>query len=50
MKREKLEHLTKAGIIERKRSRVKEREKILHILTKWLKAIRVTDELKALRE
>ena len=37
MRREKLEHLVATGMIEGKRSRGKQREKMLDGLTKWLK-------------
>ena len=43
MKREKLEHLVTTG----KRSRGKQREKMLDGLTKWLNVGRMTDALKA---
>ena len=51
MTREKLEHLVTTGMIEGKRSREKQLEKILDEVnvTKWLKAGRVTDTLKAMR-
>ena len=50
MRREKLEHLVKTGMIEGKRSRGKQREKMLDGLTKWFKVGRVTEALKATRD
>ena len=45
MRREKLEHLGSAGMIEGKCSKGKRREKIFDELTKWLKVGRVTEAL-----
>ena len=45
MKREKLEHLKTAGMIEEKLSREKERQKMLHGLTRLLNVGLVTDAL-----
>ena len=45
MRREKLEHLVTTGMIEGK-----QREKTLDGLTKWPKAGRVTETLKATRD
>ena len=50
MRREKQEHLVTTGIIEGKRSRGKQREKMLDGLTKWRKVRRVTEALKATRD
>ena len=49
MRREKLEHLIKTGMIEGKRSRGKHREKMLYGLTNCLKVRRVTEVRKATR-
>ena len=47
MRREELERLVTTGIIEGKRNREKQREKMLDELTKWLKVGSVTKALKA---
>ena len=48
-RREKLGYLVTTRLIEEKRSRGKQREKIFAGLTKWLKVRRVTEALKAKR-
>ena len=48
-RREKLEHLVTAGMIEGKCSSGKQREKMFDGLRKWLKVGRVTEALKATR-
>ena len=50
IKREKLEHLVATGMIEGKRSRGKQHDKMLDGLRKWLKLGRVTGALKATRD
>ena len=50
MRREKLEHLVKTGMIEGKRSRGKQREKMLDGQRKRLKEGRVTEALTATRD
>ena len=50
MRREKLEHLVTTGMVERKRSRGKRREKMFDRLTKWLKVGRMTEAVKATRD
>ena len=50
MKREKLKHLAITGMTEGKRSRGKQREKMLDRITKWLNVGRGTDSLKATRD
>ena len=47
---EKGEHLVTNGMIEGKPSRGKQREQKLHELTKWLKAGRMAEALKAARD
>ena len=50
MRREKVEYIVTTGMIEGERNRGKQREKMLDVLTKWLKVGRVTEELKATRD
>ena len=50
MRREKLEHLIKTGMMEGKRSRGKQREKMTDGLVKWLGAGKVVEILKATRD
>ena len=50
MRRKKLEHLVKSGMIKGKRSRGKQHEKMLDGLTKWLKVGRVTETQKAMKD
>ena len=47
MRREKLEHLVTTGMIEGRRSRGKQGEKVLDGQKQWLKVGRVTEALKA---
>ena len=49
MRREKQEHLEATGMIEEKRSKGKQLEKMLDGLTKWLKVGRVSEALKDVR-
>ena len=46
MRGENLKHIDTTGMIERKSSRGKQREKMLDGLTNWLNAHQVTDTLK----
>ena len=50
MRREKLEHLITTGMMEGKRSRGKQREKMTDRLVKWLGAGKVVEILKATRD
>ena len=50
MRREKLEHLITTGMMEGKRSRGKQREKMTDGLVKWLGAGKVVEILKATRD
>ena len=50
MRREKLEHLITTGMIEGKRSRGKQREKMTDGLANWLGAGKVVEILKATRD
>ena len=50
MRREKLEHLLTTGMMEGKRSRGKQREKMTNGLVKWLGAGKVIEILKATRD
>ena len=50
MRREKLEHLITTGMMEGKRSRGKQREKMTDGLVKWLGASKVVEILKATRD
>ena len=50
MRKKKLEHLVATKMIEGKRSRGKQCEKVLDGLTKWLKVGRVTDAQEATRD
>ena len=50
MRREKLEHLITTGMMEGKRSRRKQREKMTDGLVKWLGAGKVVEILKATRD
>ena len=50
MRREKLEHLITTGMMEGKRSRGKQREKMTDGLVKWLGAGKVVEILKASRD
>ena len=48
LRREKLERFVTTRMVEEKRSRGKQREKMVDGLTKWLKVGRVTETLKDL--
>ena len=50
MRREKLEHLITTGMMEGKRSREKQREKMTNGLANWLRADMVVKILKATRD
>ena len=50
MRREKLEHLITTGMMEGKRSRGKQREKMTDGLADWLGAGKVVEILKATRD
>ena len=50
MRREKLEHLITIGMMEGKRSRGKQREKMTDGLANWLGAGKVVEILKATRD
>ena len=50
MRREGLEHLITTGMMEGKRGRGRQREKMLDGLTSWLMADRVTDIISATRD
>ena len=50
IRREGLEHLVTTGMLEGRRSRGRQREKILDGLTTWLKARKVTEILTKMKE
>ena len=50
MRREKLEYLITTGMMEEKRSRGKQREKMTDGLANWLRAGKVVEILKAARD
>ena len=50
MRREKLEHLVTTRMIQGKRSRAKQHERMLDGQTNWLKVGRVADALKLMRD
>ena len=50
IRRDGLEHLVTTGILEGKRGRGRQREKILDGLTSWLGAQRVTDILSTMKD
>ena len=50
MRREKMEHLVTTGMLEGKRSRGRQREKVLDSLASWLRATDVMEMLKATKD
>ena len=50
MRREKMEHLVTTGMLEGKRSRGRQREKVLDSLASWLRATDVLEMLKATKD
>ena len=50
MRKEKMEHIVTTGMMEGKKSRGRQREKMLDGLTKWLNAGRVTQALTATKD
>ena len=50
MRREKMEHLVTTGMLEGKRSRGRQREKVLDSLASWLRATDMMEMLKATKD